>query len=78
MVLDDLGLIFVHITRTGGTSIEVALAGQDWWQISPQTKHLSARQIRIQVGEEKWSDYFKFSIVRNPWDRVVSMFATGW
>jgi hypothetical protein len=78
MLLDDLGLIFVHITRTGGTSIEVALAGQDWWQISPQTKHMSARQIRIQVGEEKWADYFKFSIVRNPWDRVVSMFATGW
>jgi chondroitin 4-sulfotransferase 11 len=78
MLLDDLGLIFVHITRTGGTSIETALAGQDWWQISPHTKHLSARQIRIQAGEEKWAKYFKFSLVRNPWDRVVSMFATGW
>ena len=78
MLLDDFQLIFVHITRTGGTSIEVALAGQDWWGISPQTKHLSARQIRSQSGEEKWNSYFKFSVVRNPWDRVVSMFATGW
>jgi hypothetical protein len=78
MLLDDLGLIFVHIARTGGTSIETALAGQDWWQVSPFTKHLSARQIRIRAGEEKWANYFKFSLVRNPWDRVVSMFATGW
>jgi Sulfotransferase family len=78
MVLDDPQLIFVHITRTGGTSIEAALAGQDWWDISPQTKHLSARQTRAQVGEEKWNNYLKFSVVRNPWDRVVSMFATGW
>ena len=78
MLLDDFRLIFVHITRTGGTSIEVALAGQDWWCISPHTKHLSARQIRSQLGEEKWNSYLKFSVVRNPWDRVVSMFATGW
>jgi hypothetical protein len=78
MLLDDLHLIFVHITRTGGTSIEVALTGEDWWRISPQTKHLSARQIRWQCGEDKWNNYLKFSIVRNPWDRVVSMFATGW
>jgi Sulfotransferase family len=78
MTLDDLQLIFVHIARTGGTSIEMALTGQDWWHISPETKHLSARQIHSQCGEEKWNDYFKFSIVRNPWDRVVSMFATGW
>ena len=78
MLSDDLQLIFVHITRTGGTSIEAALAGQDWWNISPQTKHMSARQIRTQCGEQKWNNYIKFSIVRNPWDRVVSMFATGW
>jgi hypothetical protein len=78
MVLDDPQLVFVHITRTGGTSIEAALAGQDWWDISPETKHLSARQTRAQVGEEKWNNYLKFSVVRNPWDRVVSMFATGW
>lgn len=78
MLLDDFRLVFVHIARTGGTSIEVALAGRDWWLISPQTKHLSARQIRVQSGEEKWNRYFKFSVVRNPWDRVVSMFATGW
>ena len=78
MILDDLRVLFVHIARTGGTSIEAALAGQDWWNISPETKHLSARQLRALAGEDRWSSYFKFTIVRNPWDRIISMLATGW
>ena len=78
MMLNHLKLIFVHIARTGGTSIETELTGHDWWLISPETKHLSARQIRDRAGEDRWNRYFKFSVVRNPWDRVVSMFATGW
>lgn len=78
MILDDKKLAFIHIPRTGGSSIEVALAGQDWWLIDPDTKHLSVGMTRNLMGEEKWGTYFKFSIVRNPWDRVISMFATGW
>lgn len=30
--------------------------------------------IRDKVGPEIWNNYFKFSIARNPWDRVVSLF----
>ena len=71
-------LLFVHIARTGGTSVESALVGNDWWRIDPKTKHLSARQMRAFYGEDIWNKYKKFSIVRNPWDRVISMWATGW
>lgn len=71
-------LLFIHIARTGGTSVETALAGRDWWQIDPQSKHISASQARILYGEDNWRSHTKFSIVRNPWDRLVSMWSTGW
>lgn len=78
MVDHQRQLIFVHIARTGGTSIETALIGRDWWEVDPQSKHLSASQSHRLYGDELWNRYFKFSIVRNPWDRLVSMWATGW
>jgi hypothetical protein len=71
-------LIFVHIARTGGSSIETALVGKDWWLIEPQTKHISAKNARTIYGEDVWNTYTKFSIVRNPWDRIASMWATKW
>ena len=82
--------IFVHIPKTGGTSIEDAIwpkprRGEDLWMgfIAPgrnkyQTgglQHLLARQIRIEVGGDVFTRYFKFSIIRNPWDRVISQYS---
>jgi len=78
MIDHDRKLLFIHIARTGGTSIECALVGEDWWNIQSETKHLSARQARKYYGEKIWNSYTKFSVVRNPWNRVVSMWATGW
>jgi len=71
-------LLFVHITRTGGTSIEWALVGRDWANIDLATKHLSASQMRRHYGERMWNECAKFTVVRNPWDRVISMWATTW
>jgi hypothetical protein len=71
-------LLFIHISRTGGTSVETALVGSDWWHIDPESKHLSASQTRTFYGDACWAKYRKFSIVRNPWDRITSMWSTGW
>lgn len=70
-------LLFIHIARTGGTSIETAFAGIDWCCIDLPTKHLSASQARARYGEEIWNGFTKFAVVRNPWDRLVSMWSTG-
>lgn len=78
MIDHNKKLICIHIARTGGTSIEYALCGDDWWNIEPETKHLSGKQTREFYGEEIWNSYTKFSVVRNPWDRLVSMWSTGW
>ena len=36
--------------------------------------HMSAKEIRELVGREVWKEYYKFTIERNPWDRVISLF----
>jgi hypothetical protein len=36
--------------------------------------HMPAARIRELIGEEIWESYFKFTIVRNPFDRLVSAF----
>ncbi|HEY2345088.1 MAG TPA: sulfotransferase family 2 domain-containing protein [Xanthomonadaceae bacterium] len=34
--------------------------------------HITAQQIRLVLGDELFGSYFKFAIVRNPFDRFVS------
>lgn len=36
--------------------------------------HMSAAVLRTRVGEERWANYLKFCVVRQPWEKVVSMF----
>ena len=84
--------IFVHIPRTGGTSIENLLwpgpaatrrAGDLWMGFVDEhhnkyqtggLQHLFAAHIRTEVGAVVFSSYFKFTIVRNPWDKAVSQY----
>jgi len=37
-------------------------------------QHDEALTIRNKLPPEQWTSYFKFSITRNPWDKVVSEF----
>lgn len=56
--------VFIHINKTGGSSIERALGtGLD---------HSTAQEKYDQLGAAAWQRKFTFSIVRNPWDKVVS------
>jgi hypothetical protein len=36
--------------------------------------HMSAYNIRRQIGNQIWEKYFKFTVVRNPFDKVISGF----
>ena len=60
-------VVFIHINRTGGVSVETAFN-------KPLMDHKRPVDIIKIIGKEKWDDYFKFSFVRNPWDRLVSVY----
>lgn len=36
--------------------------------------HMSAQKIRKKTGDEVWNNYFKFCVIRNPFDKLVSLF----
>lgn len=71
MISHKYKCIFVHIPRTAGSSIEHWICGDDWWEVSPSTKHLVA-SVAKDIYKDYWGSYFKFAFVRNPWDRCIS------
>ena len=61
-------IVFIHIPRTGGSTIKDALGLYD--KIYKKgLHHLSAVDI-----PDVCKDYFKFAFVRNHWDRFVSLY----
>ena len=62
---DGRSLAFVHINKTGGTSIAKAL------DLQPKC-HLTVSEMQARLSAERWLRALKFAFVRNPWDRAVS------
>ncbi len=89
MISHKYRCIFIHIPRCGGASIENLIwPGQrnpedlwmgfvDKYHNKYQTdglQHLLSQQIREEIGQELHDSYYKFTMVRNPWDKLVSQY----
>ena len=75
--------IFVHINKTGGTSLELILRKLSALYVGKWDNKLYAKNWdgkhnliekyrKLAKKEIGFKNYFKFTIVRNPWDRLLS------
>lgn len=64
---DKLKAIFIHIPKCGGTSVERFL--QDFGFSCESHWHKTHSSFLI---NKKYKDYYTFSFVRNPFDKIVS------
>lgn len=65
--------IFVHILKTAGTSIEQLFCDFPTDQRDVEFKHSNIDFYYKQFPRNA-GNYFKFTFVRNPWDRLVSQY----
>ena len=73
MIDDKNKIIFIHIPRTSGTSMEYFMEN-NLSEYKDVVKHSTAQEVYDSVGVDKWNEYFKFSITRNPYDMVISLY----
>ena len=65
MIIDNNNnFIFVHVYRTGGSSIDRAFGGTT----NRMNTHTKLEDV------PGWENYFSFGVIRNPWDRLVSSY----
>lgn len=76
MISHQHKFLFIHIPRTGGTSIITQFKNS---KVTQKNKHWSLNDWEKHLKSQDFESYFKFSFVRNPWDIVVSnYFDKGW
>lgn len=84
MIIHDSKIIFIHIPKTGGTTIERMLENNK--DIGGNAKHFGAHHRLDQVfqkyagealrEEERYDlgNYNIFTVARNPWERYASLY----
>jgi len=78
MISHDYKFLFIHIPRTGGSSIESQFNYKENKDYTLSTKHWTLSDWKKTLDRESFDNYFKFSFVRNPWDFTISKYKDVW
>ena len=76
MIIDKEKLIFIHIPKNAGTSIKSIFSENKNFHIPGGEifKHKTINEIKKE-HLDKYNEYKKFAIIRNPYDRMISFYA---
>lgn len=67
--------LFVHIPKTGGTSLNRLMRDLDPGAISVGWHHSPASEGITLLGAARWVQFHSFAVVRHPADRLLSWFS---
>lgn len=70
VIIPQYNSIFVHIPKTGGSSIQKWLLDNTDSYVTKGSKHYSLNGLEAKYGKFD----FSFAVVRNPWDWCVSWY----
>ena len=74
IIIKDIKTIFIHVQRTGGSSIIQLLHDYFQYRMKSTTQHGNYQSEDAQLVN-KYPNYFLFGYVRNPWDRILSWYS---
>ena len=68
--------IFIHIPKNAGTSIRNSfqIEGYDKKVVNKPYPHNSCSEIKNYCGDLTWETFYKFAVIRNPYERMVSYY----
>ena len=69
---NDKKFIYVHIPKTGGTTIQQVLNNDPNSVCDTLLGHVSLKSIKKVLDEDDYNEHISFTTVRNPWDLYVS------
>lgn len=73
MISHEFKMIFIHVHRTGGTTLSNLLMQEMGTDVEIISQHGNAKGSEVALLDEH-PDYFTFGFVRNPWERLVSWY----
>ena len=64
--ISELGCIFIHIPKCAGNAVQKSLFGEVFFG------HQTIRQYQVALPQSLYQNAWKFTIVRDPFERIVS------
>lgn len=68
--------IFIHIPKTAGTTLTSAFTASFGNDLFPSRARVHESAIVTKNQTKEWDSYFSCAFIRNPWDRLVSLYTS--